>query len=192
MVEVKTGDFVLPGDNLATVEEFFPGEGVYEEGGGIYSSSVGMVLIDVRTKRISVFPKPKTPTVLKQGDIIIGRVEDVREQSLNVSLGVLRGREERELPSPKVGTLHVSRAHTGYVRELDRLFRSGDIIRAKVIGAQKEQVQLSTAGKELGVLVALCFRCRSVLDREGSKLKCSNCGSLETRKTTDDYRQGVL
>lgn len=192
MVEVKTGDFVLPGDPLATVEEFFPGEGAYEEGGNIYSTTVGMVLIDVRTKRISVFAKPKTPPVLKPGDVIVGRVEDVREQSANVSIGILRGREDREVPSPKMGSVHISKTHTGYVKDLSREFSVGDIVRAKVLMAQREPAQLTTADKDLGVLVAMCHRCRSVLDKEGNKLKCPNCGNIETRKLASDYRQGVL
>jgi exosome complex component CSL4 len=192
MVEVKTGDFVLPGDPLATIEEFFPGEGAYEEKGEIYSATVGMVLIDVRTKRISVFAKPKTPPILKPGDIIIARVEEVRDQSATVSLGVLRGKEDRELPAPKLGTIHISKAHTGYVRDLSRLYRPGDIVRAKVLIVQRELVQLSTVGRDLGVLVALCSRCRSTLDRDGNKLRCPNCGAMEYRKLTNDYRLGAL
>jgi exosome complex component CSL4 len=192
MVEVKTGDFVLPGDPLATVEEFFPGEGAYEEGGEIYSATVGMVLIDVRTKRISVFARPKTPPVLKSGDIVVGRVEGVKDQSATVFLGALRGKEDRELPAPKLGAIHVSKAHAGYVKDLSRLFKPGDIVRAKVLAAQREPVQLSTVGRDLGVVVALCSRCRTVLDRDGNKLHCPSCGSVEFRKLTNDYRQGVL
>jgi exosome complex component CSL4 len=119
-------------------------------------------------------------------------VEDVREQSATVSLGVLRGREDRELPCPKMGSIHVSKTHVGYVSDLGTAFRPGDVVRAKVLFTQKEPVQLTTVGNDLGVLVALCSKCRSVLDREGSKLRCANCGSIETRKLTSDYRQGVL
>jgi exosome complex component CSL4 len=192
MVEVKTGDFVLPGDFLSTSEEFVPGEGAYEEDGKIYSSAVGMVLIDIRTKRISVFAKTKTPPVLKPGDVIVGRVESVREQFANVTLAVMRGREERELPSPKTGIIHVSKAQIGFVKDLSKLFKPGDIVRAKVLSAQREQVQLTTIGKEFGVLVALCSRCRAVLEKQGGRLRCPSCGSLENRKTAPDYRQGVV
>jgi exosome complex component CSL4 len=72
------------------------------------------------------------------------------------------------------------------------MFRAGDIVRAKVIGVQREPIQLSTVGRDLGVLVALCSRCRTVLNREGNRLRCPECGSLESRKLTNDYRQGVL
>jgi exosome complex component CSL4 len=139
-----------------------------------------------------VFAKPKTPPVLKPGDIIVGRVEEVKDQSIEVFLGVLRGKEDRELPAPKLATVHISKTHTGYVKDLSRMFRAGDIVRAKVIGVQREPIQLSTVGRDLGVLVALCSRCRTVLNREGNRLRCPECGSLESRKLTNDYRQGVL
>ena len=192
MAEIKTGDFVVPGDFLATAEEFVPGDGAYEEGGKIYAASTGVVLVDVRTKRISVFSRTAGPPTLKRGDIVIGRVEEVREQTANVYIGVLRGREDRELPLPNLGMIHISQVHTGYVRDLDRQFKPGDIVRAKVLNARREPVQLTTAGDELGVIVATCSRCREPLERDGTKLRCQNCGNVEFRKLANDYRRGVL
>jgi exosome complex component CSL4 len=191
-MEVKTGDFVLPGDFLATSEEFVPGEGAYEEDGKIYSSTVGMVLVDIRTKKISVFPKTKTPPTLKIGDVVIGRVEEVRDQFLMVSIAALVGRENRELPPPRLGIVHISKVQAGFVKELGKLFKPGDIIKAKVLSVQPEILQLTTIGRDLGVLVALCSRCRTPLDREGNKLKCPSCGSVEARKISANYRQGAV
>lgn len=192
MVEVKTGDFVVPGDFLATTEEFVPGEGAYEEEGKVYSSCTGVVLADVRTKRISVFSKTATPPALKRGDIVVVRVEEVREQSASVSIGVLRGHEDRQLPLPDLGSIHVSQVREGYVRDLSREFKAGDIVRAKVINAGRSPVQLLTLGDDLGVIMAVCSRCRTSLDKDDSKLRCPNCGNVEFRKLASDYRQGVL
>ena len=192
MAEIKTGDFVIPGDFLATAEEFVPGDGAYEEDGKIYSSCTGAVLVDVQTKHISVFSSTLGPPALKRGDVVVGRVEEVRDQSANIYIGVLRGREDRELPLPNMGTVHVSQVHTRYVEEMRRQFKPGDIVRARVLNARREPVQLSTAGDDLGVIVAACSRCRALLEREDSKLRCSECGNLEFRKLASDYRQGSL
>ncbi|MEM2875279.1 MAG: exosome complex RNA-binding protein Csl4 [Candidatus Hadarchaeales archaeon] len=192
MVEVKTGDFVVPGDLLGTAEEFVPGEGAYEEGGKVYSCSTGVVLLDSRKKHVSVFPRVRGPPVLKRGDVVIGVVEDVREQSANVNIAVLRGREDRELPIPSYGTIHISQVSSSYVRDLGRQFRPGDIVRAKVVNAEREPVQLTTAGEDLGVIFSRCSRCRGVLEFDGRKLKCPNCGRVEIRKTAGDYRGGSL
>lgn len=190
--EIKTGDFVVPGDFLATAEEFVPGDGAYEENGNVYSSCTGVVLLDVRTKKVSVFPKTPTPPVLKRGDIVIGRVEQVREQSANVWIGVLRGREDRQLPLPDLGSIHVSQVRREYVKDLGNQFKPGDIVRTQVINARRRPIQLSTIDDGLGVIVAACSKCRSPLDKEDSKLKCPNCGRVEVRKIAGDYRQGIL
>lgn len=192
MAEMKTGDFVIPGDFLATAEEFVPGDGAYEEDGKIYSSCTGVVLVDVRTKHISVFSRTPGPPALKRGDVVVGRVEEVRDQGASIYIGVLRGREDRELPLPNMGMIHVSQVHTGYVKEMHRQFKPGDIIRARVLNARREPVQLSTAGDDLGVIVAACSRCHALLEREDSKLRCPECGNLEFRKLASDYRQGAL
>lgn len=189
---VKTGDFVVPGDFLAMVEEFMPGDGAYEEGGRVYSACTGVVLADARAKRISVFPRTSIPPGLKRGDTVIGRVEEVREQVANVRVGVLRGREDRQLPLPDLGVIHVSQARGTYVRDLSREFKPGDVIRAKVLDARILPIKLSTVGDSLGVILALCSKCRIPLDREDSKLRCPSCGGVEMRKIASDYRRGVL
>lgn len=190
--EIKTGDFVIPGDFLATAEELMPGDGAYEEGGNIYSSCTGVVLLDVRTKKASVHPKTQTPPVLKSGDIVIGRIEKTGEQRADVWIGVLRGRENRQLPPPDLGSIHVSNIRKEYVKELGDQFKPGDIVRARVINARRKPVQLSTDSDDLGVIVAACSKCRVPLEIEDSKLKCPNCRRVETRKIASDYRQGIL
>ncbi|MEM4187634.1 MAG: exosome complex RNA-binding protein Csl4 [Candidatus Hadarchaeum sp.] len=192
MPEVSTGDFVVPGDFLATAEEFVPGNGAYEENGKIYAANTGVVLVDARTKHISVFSRSAGVPTLKRGDIIIGRVDEVRDQNATVVIGRLRGREDRALPPPNVGSIHISQTDAGYVKDLGREFRVGDIVRAKVINANREPVQLSTVGEDLGVIVAFCARCRSPLARQGKKLVCDSCGNVEFRKIANDYRKGVL
>ncbi len=192
MAEIKTSDFVIPGDFLATAEEFVPGDGAYEENGKIYSSCTGVVLVDVRTKHISVFSRTLGPPALKRDDVVVGRVEEVRDQSANVYIGVLRGREDRELPLPNMGSIHVSQVNTSYVEEMHQQFKLGDIVRARVMNARRAPVQLLTAGDDLGVIVATCSRCRALLEREDSKLRCSECGNVEFRKLASDYRQGAL
>ena len=190
--EIKTGDFVIPGDFLATAEEFVPGDGAYEEEGNIYSSCTGVVLVDIRTKRMSVFSKTPMPPAMKRGDTVIARIDEVREQLARVDIGVLKGYEDRQLPLPDAGTIHVSQVRDSYVKDLLNEFKAGDVVRAKVLNAQRSPIQLSTVGDDLGVIVAFCSKCKAPLDIDGSKLKCPECGNVEFRKIASNYRRGVL
>lgn len=189
---VTTGDFVLPGDYLSTTEEYVPDEGVYEEGNGIYSSNTGIVLMDADSKKISVHPKTGTPPMLKEGDIVIGRINHVRGQIASVEIGAVRGNEDREIPFSGDAVIHISNISNDYVEEIEDQLKPADIIRARVIGVGKESVKLSIVDNSLGVLVAHCSDCRSVLRKENSSLTCDNCGNVETRKIANDYRQGIL
>lgn len=190
---IRTGTFVVPGIFLSTVEEFMPGEGAYEENGKVYSSRAGPVLVDIKTKRISVFSTASVPPVVKRGDVVVGRIEEVRDQAAEVRVGVIRGREERELPGPGMGRIHVSHVRAGYVSDLIKEFRAGDVVRAKVLNVSRELAELSTEGSDLGVIVATCSRCREPLRKEGPRrLRCPSCDHVEFRKLATDYRQGVL
>ncbi len=190
--QVKTGDFVVPGDFLATAEEFVPDEGVYEENDEIYSAVTGVTLMDIDSKKISVHPKTGTPPVFKEGDIVIGRVSRIRGQIANVEVGAIRGKDDRELPFSEDAIVHISEISDDYVDEIGDELRPLDIIRAKVISAQKGSVKLSTKGESLGVLVSFCSKCRNLLEKKNSDLKCPNCGNVTSRKITNDYRQGIL
>ncbi len=190
--EIKTGTFVVPGTFLSTVEEFLPGEGVYEEEGKVYSSCAGLVLMDLRTRKISVISR-SSPPVLRKGDIVLGEVEDVQPQRVEVTIESLRRNEERQLPPPKLGIIHVSRVSRRYVRELEKKFRVGDIVRAKVEEVGREMVQLSTVEDDLGVILAKCMRCNVPLvvdNLKMGKLKCPLCKRVEFRKVAEDYGKG--
>ncbi|TDA32852.1 MAG: RNA-binding protein [Hadesarchaea archaeon] len=192
MEEIRTGTFVVPGTFLSTVEEFLPGEGVYEEGGKVYASCAGLVLVDLRTRKISVIPR-SSPPVLKRGDIVLGEVEDVGPQRVEITIGSLRRNENRQLPPPRLGILHVSKVSKGYVRDLEKKFRVGDIVRAKVGEVGREIIQLSTAEDDLGVILAKCFNCNTTLKVENlkmGKLKCPVCKRVEFRKLANDYGKG--
>lgn len=190
--EISTGDFVVPGDFLATTEEFVPDDGVYEEDNSIYSSRTGIVLMDSDSKKISVHPKTGVPPLMKQGDIVIGRIENIRGQIANVEIGAIRGSEGREISFSGDSIIHISNISEDYVEEIEDELKPADIIRARVTDLGKNSVKLSIVDDSLGVLVALCSECRSELEKKDSKLKCPNCGNAESRKTANDYRQGIL
>ncbi len=192
MEEVKTGDFVVPGEFLATTQEFVPAEGVYEEDDSIYSSQTGVTLRDIDSKKISVHSKTDSPPVLKEGDIVIGRIDRLRGQIASVDIGAVRGNEGREIPFSVDAVIHISKISDDYVEEIEDELRVNDIVRARVTEASKKSADLSIVDDSLGVLVAFCSECRAPLEKKNSSLKCPNCGNATSRKMANDYRQGIL
>lgn len=186
----REGDLVLPGDYLGVIEEYMPGNGVKEENGELYAVIAGRVRIDPEKMEISVEPITDTPPLPRVNDVVIGRVIEVKSQSVIVQLIKIEGREnDREIATSKLAGIHVSQVKLGYVEDLSKEFKIGDIIRARVISNEKSPIQLSTKGPDLGVIYALCTRCRTPLVRKGDRLVCPRCGNVETRKLSSLYRK---
>ncbi|WP_297469181.1 exosome complex RNA-binding protein Csl4 [Thermococcus sp.] len=188
--KVKNGDLVLPGDYLGVIEEFMPGEGVREENGELYATRAGKVRINQEKMEISVEPVTDTPPLPKVGDVVLARVIEVKPQAVIVQLLQIEGREnDREIATSKLAGIHISQIKEGFVEDITKEFKIGDIVRAKVIANEKSPIQLTTRDKDLGVVYALCSRCRTPLIRRGDKLICPRCGNVETRKLSPYYRK---
>jgi exosome complex component CSL4 len=187
--ELEKGGFVLPGELVGTTEEFKSGDGTTISAGDIYSTATGNVIIDRKARVVSVRPRTLTPNILKVGDIVYGKITDVRESGAMVEVAGIEGKEEREIVNVRSGDVHVSNVRDSYVKRLSDEFRPFDIIKARVIDA--ERMRLTTAEDSLGVVKAYCSNCRGELVLEGKKLKCPVCNMTETRKISTEYGKGI-
>ncbi len=173
--------FVFPGDEIGSAEEFLAGEGVYEENGILFASIAGTVVVEsgvVRVEGIKKIPK------LEKGDVVIGRVIDLRNNFAMVEIARKKG-EDRELTKRNVGILHSSNTASGDIKTSVGYL---DVIEAEVLDSS---LRLSIKG-DVGVVSATCRRCGSKLERHGDMLKCPKCGSIEKRKISPRYGRGEL
>ena len=175
---------VFPGDELATSEEFIPGEGTYERDGTIFASVIGRRLVHEDELMVTVEPV-KGPKVLKPGDIIIGVVNNATKKMASITLTV---NEEpwHGIAGAKNAALHVSKVSESYLDDIRRMFRVGDIVRARV-QQSAPSIQLETNSPELGVLRARCMKCRRTLHASENALYCEVCDRTETRRLANDY-----
>jgi exosome complex component CSL4 len=176
--------FVFPGDKIGYAEEFVGGDGVYEEDGELYAAVAGKLKIKDRV--LSIESVKKIPKINK-GDVVLGRVVDVRNSLALVELSRKSG-FDRDLRHTGIAALHISNVQNEYLKDLDSAVRYMDIIKARVI--DPELLKLSTKGKDMGVVKALCTNCKTELVVEGDKLKCPKCGNVESRKISSDYGKG--
>ncbi len=188
--EELASPLVLPGDFVGTAEEYVAGSGTYEFVGGIYASVAGRPYYDKEQRYAKVFPEVNAPPKLKEGDIVIGKVSDIKESMVLVDVICLESLSNRMIPNLPQAAIHVSNVKDAYVKDLSMEFRYGDIIKAKIIDVKN--LRLSTVDPDLGVLKALCGVCRVPLVLEEEKLKCPKCGRTETRKLSKDYSMGMI
>ena len=186
-MSIEEDQIVMPGDKLGIIEQYFPGEGPYDDNGDIKSTVLGNVKINQRQKIISVESDAK-PALLKVGDTVYGQVTDVKSQRVAVNIDCIKD-NGRPLALPYMGAIHISKAKKNYIEKLTDAFRIGDIIQAKVVKVSGDNVDLSTTTKECGVLKAMCTRCRDYMHQTQRKneLECNTCKKKEKRKVSINY-----
>jgi exosome complex component CSL4 len=181
---MKPKEIVLPGDKVAIVEEFMPGEGTYEVDGEIFASTVGSVERDARNKVVRV-RSINPPMSLRVRDVVYGQVTDIRSPIVSVEILKARG-SNRSIAGDTMASLHISKVSKGYTTDIRNDLRIGDVVKAEVIQT-RPSLQLTTARPHLGVVRALCAKCRTPLVRQRKNLYCPKCEETENRKLSKDY-----
>lgn len=184
-------EMVFPGDELGVAEQFMPGPGTYEEDGMVYAAWIGEAHLDPKSFKAEVHPRTKTPATFEEGDLLIGRVRSLRKSFVSVDVVAKADMPDREPVSEARGTLHISKISNDYIDQIEDAFRVGDIIRARVIEVEPA-IQLITKDDELGVLLARCPKCRTVMETKGHGLVCPDCDWKSRAKLAADYGTGHL
>jgi len=179
-------ELLMPGDELATSEEYIPGPGTYERQGRIFSAIMGMRDFDESEKVARVRPVNPAGT-LEQGNIILGEVVNVTNSLAQVSVSGL-DRELNRIGYNETGVIHVSRIMEDYCGDARQEFHVGDLVRAR-IDQVSPSLQLATDAEELGVLKARCGRCRGMLSNRDGTLFCQACQREEKRKLAGDFHR---
>jgi exosome complex component CSL4 len=180
---------MLPGEHIASIEEFEGGKNTYlSSDGTVRSSVVGIKVYDFK-RRIVKIDQKNSPMLPKVGDLIVGYIEMMF--SSMVSIKILYINDKRS----EAGFSAIASARIGSRADRDRrggdrraIFRTGDIVRGRVISLLNSTIHLTLAEKEFGVVYALCFMCGGDTVRTNENtIKCVECGAFEDRKLTHDY-----
>ncbi|HVO37196.1 MAG TPA: exosome complex RNA-binding protein Csl4 [Candidatus Acidoferrum sp.] len=182
--EEKTGQLVSPGERLGVIEEFIPDAGTYVKDGVIYSTIVGRALLDLSTRRVSVFRLVHEIKVPKVGNTVVGQVASVQSDNAMVRIFKI---DKKELSGVFSGVLHVSDVAMRYVDSMFDVCKAGDVVRASVISEKNQTYHLSTKDRNLGVVYAFCSNCGAMLVPRRQDMNCPRCGNIERRKTAFDY-----
>ncbi len=176
---------ILPGEQIATTEELMPGDGTYEDNGVIRASRLGLYEIDTKNRRAKIKPLTSVPVEIKKGNIILAKVNSVRSNMVIADIIHVIGKN-RQVSGDTNATLRVSEISNSYTKDPSSEYSPGDIIRAKVTQV-RPSLQLATKDKDLGVIKAVCSKCRGLLQQKGNVLQCQNCNNKERRKIATDY-----
>jgi exosome complex component CSL4 len=189
MADVKSGDVVVPGEQLCVIEELSPSYGTYEKEGIVYAAAPGAVSMDLKERSISVLPadgQMKLALPIK-GDILMGEVINAYEQRAEV---VVVRRNDQDFHSGLVGEIHISNVTRRFVKSMHDVLKVNDIIRATALNTHELPIQLSVVGPDFGVVLAKCSKCGNPLTLTTfNNMFCLKCENRETREVAKDYGQ---
>ena len=136
MLYVKEKDLVVPGQVLAE-DGYYSGRGTFEEDGKVCSKLLG--LVSLRNKKVTVVPL-KSKYLPKKGDVVIGKISDVRFSMWEVDLN-----------SPYSGILPASEVFGREKKELSRVFDIGDVLFLRIVDVDEvKKVKLGLKGRGMG------------------------------------------
>ena len=136
MIYVEDKNLVIPGQILAD-DEYYPGRGTFKENGKVCSSLIG--LVSLRNKKIRVIPL-KSKYVPKKGDVVIGKINDVRFSMWDVDIN-----------SPYSGILPAFEVFGRDKKELNKVYDVGDVLFLRVIDVDEvKKAKLGLKGRGLG------------------------------------------
>ena len=189
MADVKSGDIVVPGEQLCVIEELSPSYGTYEQDGIVYAAAPGAVSMDLKQRSISVLDtNGKMKLALPVADdILLGEVVNAYESRAEISI-VRRNGED--FHSGLVGEIRISNVTRRFVKSMHDVIRTNDIVRAKALNTHEIPTSLSVVGTDLGVILAKCSRCGNPLTlTTNNNMFCLRCENRETREVASDYGQ---
>jgi exosome complex component CSL4 len=169
---------VLPGEEVATPEEFIVDGRAYLDG-VFRASALGVAVYDRRSHAAAVRPL-KGDGYPRQGDILycVATSRGVRALSVRcVAREGDGGPEELKYPV------------TAFIppQLVDGKIGIGDYIRARVVSNLGPPFLLSVRGPTFGVVRAICPKCGNVMKRRGSRLVCPVCGAADVRKIAQGF-----
>ncbi len=187
MADVKSGDMVVPGDQLCVIAELMPGFGTYDKEGIVYAATTGSVEMDLNERSISIRSGSRLALPIK-GDVMVGEVIVVYDQRAEVSLVKRNG---ENILSGLLGEIHISNVTRRYIKSLQDVLKPRDIVRGVALNTHEIPVALTLVGPDNGVLAANCSKCGTKLTLTTyNNLICLKCENREVREVAKDY--GVM
>ena len=136
MIYVENKDLVIRGQ-VVDDDEYYSGRGTFKENGKVCSSLLGRV--SLRNKKIRVIPL-KSKYVPKKGDVVIGKINDVRFSMWDVDIN-----------SPYSGILPAFEVFGREKKELNKVYDVGDVLFLRVVDVDEiKKAKLGLKGRGMG------------------------------------------
>ena len=166
-----------PGEKIASIEEYLPGENTFEDNDLIRATTIGNVNLD-STERLASINSQTQITVPKVGDIIIGVVEANLPSMIAIMMKYVNGKKVVADLECICVTRHLRKKNVALAK---------DVVKAKIINHINGTIHASIDSQELGVLFTKCRKCFGTVVKMRDAVKCKDCTWIDDRKLSSDF-----
>ena len=171
---------VLPGDKIASIEEYEAGNNTFDDGDMVRAATVGQKVLDKST-RIASIKHPRTLSVPLVGDTIIGTVAAVMSSMIAVSIDYINGKPTTSKVECVCSTRNIRKKNIALVN---------DIVTLKIINHLNGTIHASINEPQLGILFTKCRKCGGRVVPMRDAIKCTECSWIDERKLSSNFNNG--
>ena len=167
----------IPGEKIAQIEEYLPGDNTFEDKDVIRSTAIGDLNLD-STERLASINRQKQITVPQVGDIIIGVVEANLPSMIAIMIKYVNGKKMNSNLECVCVTRHIRKKNIALAQ---------DVVKAEIISHINGTIHASIDSQELGVLFTKCRKCYGTVVKMRDAVKCKDCGWIDDRKLSTEF-----
>jgi len=167
----------IPGERVASIEEYLPGENTFEDNDLIRATTIGNINLD-STERLASINSKTQITVPKVGDIIIGVVEANLPSMIAIMIKYVNGKKAVADLECICVTRHLRKKNIALAK---------DVVKVEIISHINGTIHASIDSEELGVLFTKCRKCFGTVVKMRDAVKCKDCTWIDDRKLSSDF-----
>ena len=167
----------IPGEKIAQIEEYLPGDNTYEDKDVIRETTNGNINLD-SVERLASINRQKQITVPKVGDIIIGVVEANLPSMIAIMIKFVNGKKVNSDLECVCVTRHIRKKNIALAK---------DVVKVEIISHINGTIHASIDSEDLGVLFTKCRKCFGTVVKMRDAVKCKDCGWIDDRKLSSDF-----
>ncbi len=167
----------IPGDVIASIEEYESGRNTFDDGDKIRSAVVGTPITDIKS-RVASIKRLKDMPIPGIGDVVVGTVAAVMGQRFAVAIRFINGKAVTSGVECSCSTRDIRKKLVALV---------GDVVTLRIISHINGAIHATVMEADLGVVFTKCRKCGGGVITDRGGVKCAECSWFDERKLSSKF-----
>lgn len=172
----------LPGQRIASIEEYEAGPNTFDDGDAVRSTVAGTVEADRENMTVSV-SKTQKQLIAAAGDTVVGTVAATMAFRMAVRIDYINGVRTRAGVECMCSTRNMRKRTVALV---------GDLMVLKILSSKNGDIHAGVGEPQLGVLFTKCRKCGEQVMRHRDAIKCKECGWIDERQLSSEFGKAAF